>query len=413
MMGFLRSAFVIGRRDFVATVYTRTFIIFLVSPLLIVGLSIVFGNIAGQSARQSTRSAVAVIADQAGYAPIKAAYDRVTPAFGEGRLPELVRAEPDYDRALQTETLLASRDKRIVAVLTGGLDSPVLTGSLDEGDQVHSQMGAVIEEARHQRALDRAGISLPPVTVKLIKVEESAGSLVKKRAVTAIMGQMLLFMLTILLAGMLLSNLIEEKSNKVIEVLAAAVPVDAIFVGKLFSMFAVSFVGIAIWAGGGLAAAAIWSSHVGSNLPAPAIGWPIFVLLVVIYYAANYLLLGALFLGLGSQAASIREVQTLSMPVTVGQMLLLMLAMFANGQLNGPIGIAAAIFPFSSPLMMVSRAAQMGELWPHLLAIAWQAFWVWLTISLAASLFRRNVMKSGSGAGPRRRGLRGRSETRA
>lgn len=413
MMGFLRSAFVIGRRDFIATVFTRTFIIFLVSPLLIVGLSVVFGNIAGRSAQQSTRSAVAVIANQAGYAPIEAAYERVALGFGEGRLPELIRAEPDYDPALQTQSLLASKDKRIVAVLTGGLDHPILTGSLDEADRVHSQMGAVVEEARQQRALKGAGIALPPVAVKLVKVRESAGSLVKKRAVTAIMGQMLLFMLTILLAGMLLSNLVEEKSNKVIEVLAAAVPVDAIFVGKLFSMFAVSFVGIAIWAAGGIVAVAIWSSQVGSTIPTPAVGWPVFVLLVLVYYASNYLLLGALFLGLGSQAASIREVQTLSMPVTVGQMLLLMLAMFANSQLNGAIGIGAAIFPFSSPLMMVSRAAQMGEIWPHFIAIVWQAFWVWLTISLAASLFRRNVMKSGGGSDSRRRGAKARTVTQA
>jgi ABC-2 type transport system permease protein len=48
----------------------------------------------------------------------------------------------------------------------------------------------------------------------------------------------------------------------------------------------------------------------------------------------------------------------------------------------------------------------MEELWPHLVAIVWQVFWVWLTVSLAASLFRRNVMKSGSGPGARKRGAR-------
>ena len=42
---------------------------------------------------------------------------------------------------------------------------------------------------------------------------------------------------------MLLSQLIEEKSNKIIEVIAAAVPIDAMFVGKLFAMLAASIVG--------------------------------------------------------------------------------------------------------------------------------------------------------------------------
>jgi ABC-2 type transport system permease protein len=74
-----------------------------------------------------------------------------------------------------------------------------------------------------------------------------------------------------------------------------------------------------------------------------------------------------------------------------------MFASAAVGPFNGPIGITAALFPFSSPLAMIARAAQTPELWPHLLALAWQVLWVWLTIKISAALFRRNVMKSGGG----------------
>jgi ABC-2 type transport system permease protein len=180
-------------------------------------------------------------------------------------------------------------------------------------------------------------------------------------------------------------------------VLAAALPIDSIFAGKLFSMLAVSLVGITVWAAGALVAVAVWMKDPGS-LPEPAVGWPLFVILAILYYAANYLLLGALFLGIGSQANSVREVQTLSMPVTVAQMLVFLLASFAIGQPNNLLGLGAAIFPFSSPLTMVARAAQLPELWPHLLALAWQALWVWLIVSLGATLFRRNVLKSGGGS---------------
>jgi ABC-2 type transport system permease protein len=47
---------------------------------------------------------------------------------------------------------------------------------------------------------------------------------------------------------------------------------------------------------------------------------------------------------------------------------------------------------------MIARAAQLPELWPHLLALAWQALWIWLILSLGATLFRRNVLKSGGGS---------------
>jgi ABC-2 type transport system permease protein len=392
MNRLLRSAFVIGRRDFTATVYSKTFLLFLLGPLLIIGLSIVLGNATERMARDDLKARVAVIADPSDFAPILRARERLNPSFGEGGLPELVRIEPDYVIDAQVKDLLASTDQRILAVLTGGLARPRLTGAVSETGAIRSQITLILNEATQQRALARAGYR--PVQLKFVQINESAGSLASMRALTARSGQLLLFMLTVLLAGMLLSNLIEEKSNKVIEVLAAAVPVDAIFVGKLFAMLAVSLVGISVWGGGALIGFSLFPTD--ATLPEPAVGWTLFVLLVLLYYSANYLLLGALFLGIGSQAASVREVQTLSMPVTIGQILVFMFASFAVGPFNSFLGIAAALFPFSSPLAMIARAAQTPELWPHLLALAWQAAWVWLTIKLAAGLFRSNVMKSGA-----------------
>jgi ABC-2 type transport system permease protein len=59
------------------------------------------------------------------------------------------------------------------------------------------------------------------------------------------------------------------------------------------------------------------------------------------------------------------------------------------------MAIAGALFPLSSPLVMVARAAELPELWPHLIAIIWQALWVGLIVIVSARLFRRTVLKSG------------------
>jgi len=395
MMNLFRAAFVIGRRDFTATVYSRTFLLFLMGPLFIIGISFLFGAASAKMARQDLKANIAIVASKAEYGEIAAARSRLNPAFGEDELPELIHAEPDYVVDAQVKDLLASSDKRILAVLTGGIARPTLTGDVGETGTIRRQVQLMLDDVRQQRALAGAGTRLPPTDVRLVKVDESAGSLARVRSLTARVGQMLLFMLTVLLATMLLSNLVEEKTNKILEVLAAAVPIDAIFVGKLFSMLAVSLVGIAVWALAVIVGLQLWPSS-GGGLPQPAVGWPLFAILVVVYYSTNYLLLGALFLGIGSQAASIREVQTLSMPVTIGQLLVFLFASFASGAFNSFPGIAAAIFPFSSPLAMIARAAQTPELWPHLAAIVWQGLWVWLTVKLSARLFRRNVMKSGS-----------------
>jgi ABC-2 type transport system permease protein len=392
MIGFLRAAYVIGRRDFVATVWSRTFLFFLLGPLIILAISVLFGNVSQQAVRQDTRVAVAVITDVAEFEKIARARERLNPAFQDRRLPDLVWAEPAGDSESQIQSLLGSSRKRVLAVLSGGVDRPKLTGAITEQGIVSSQVELILDKARQNHALGRAE-EVPELEV--VRVASSAGSVATVRAVTARAGQLILFMLTVLLAGMLLSNMLEEKSNKVIEVLAAAVPVDAIFLGKIFSMLAVSLVGILVWGTSALAAATLWKGGM-VPLPEPAVGWPLFILMVIVYYSVNYLLLGALLLAIGSQASTVREVQTLSMPVTVGQMLILAFAFFAVGPYNSPIGIAAAAFPFSSPLAMVARAAQTPELWPHLLALVWQTLWVWLTVRMGASLFRRNVLKSGS-----------------
>jgi ABC-2 type transport system permease protein len=397
MMSFVQAAYVIGRRDFTATVFSKTFLFFLGGPLIIIALSVLFGNLSSKMARQDVQATVAVIASEAEFAPITAAHKRMGEVFREGVLPDLSRVEPDYDTGLQTEQLLAATDQKIVAVLTGGLARPTLTGSVREDGSVRKQIGLVLDEARQTQALAAGGRPFTPTDIRVVRVDESAGATATLRAMTARGTQLLLFMLTVLLAGMLLSNLLEEKSNKIIEVLAAAVPIDALFTGKLFSMLAVSAVGIAVWGVGAIAAILLWSEG-AIQLTAPAVGWPLFVLLTLLYYSATYLLLGAVFLAIGSQANSVREVQTLSMPVTVAQMLIFLFASFAIGQPNNLIGLSAAIFPFSSPLTMVARAAQLPELWPHLVALVWQAFWVWLVISLGATLFRRNVLKSGGGS---------------
>ena len=226
--------------------------------------------------------------------------------------------------------------------------------------------------------------------------DQSAGSLSSARSLTARAGQAVLFILTILLAGMLLSQLIEEKSNKVIEIMAAAVPVDAIFLGKLFAMLAMSFVGIAVWTAAGAAAIAIWTDAGLSGLPSPAVGWPMFLVLVIIYFAMSYLLIGATFLGIGAHASTVREVQTLSMPVTMAQVVIFGLASLGVGDPNGTEAVTAAVFPLSSPFAMLARAAEQGALWPHALALLWQALWVAVILHVAAGLFRRSVLKSGT-----------------
>jgi ABC-2 type transport system permease protein len=115
----------------------------------------------------------------------------------------------------------------------------------------------------------------------------------------------------------------------------------------------------------------------------------------VIYFGLNYLLLGAAFLTIGAQASTAREVQTMSLPVTFMQVLIFAFAAKAIGAPDSPTGLAAAIFPLSSPMAMLARAAEQSGLWFQLVAILWQVLWVALIVRYGAKLFRKTVLKSG------------------
>ncbi|HEY0311981.1 MAG TPA: ABC transporter permease [Allosphingosinicella sp.] len=404
MMSTFQAAWVIGRRDFTATVMSRAFVLFLLFPVLIIALSVGFSAATIKMRKQEDRAHVAVIASAAEFAPIGAARARLAPGFGDDFI-ELTRFDRDYDQADQTKRLLAATDKKLVAVLAGGLAHPRVTGPFDKNARVPRQIGAILTDAQRQAALEATHAAPPPARVDLVRVDESAGALAFERRQTGQIGQWLLFMVTVMLAGMLLSNFIEEKSNKVIEVLASAIPIDAVFFGKLAAMLTVSLCGLAVWVSAAAVGAHFWATG-DLTLPTPALGWPVFLLFCFLYFAMNYLLLGGLFLGIGSQASSVREVQSISMPVTIGQIVIFFVATLAGGDFNGPLGIGAALFPLSSPMMMISRAAQTPEIWPHLAALAWQALWVWIVVRLGGALFRRNVLKSGGSPakafGPRR-----------
>ena len=396
MKNILRSAFVIARRDFTATVFSRAFLLFLLGPLFPVLMAAIFGTIGGSALSQAERPVVAVVFNEPDFQALVAARQRLSDAIDMPAMVQLRHVPPEANAEAQKAQLLKSQSPPVIAVLDGGLGRPRLTGGVNADGTTIRQLRFLIEDARRYSAAPEVG----GPQVQLLPTKDSSGSLAPARALTARAGQTVLFLLTILLSGMLLSQLIDEKANKIIEILAAAVPIDAIFLGKLFAMLAMSLLGIAVWTAAGAAAIAMFTGQSLSSLPSPAVGWTLFLTLAVVYFMMSYLLLGSVFLGIGGQASTAREVQTLSMPVTMAQVVVFAVAATAVGDADSPRALVAAIFPLSSPFVMIARAAEQPQIWPHLVAIAWQLLWVALILHYAARIFRRSVLKSGPSRKP-------------
>lgn len=384
----LAAAFVVARRDFTAILFSRSFFFFLLGPLFPLIVGGLAGGIGQKVQENADRPVLGVAMSAADGGAIQRAYNQLVPQIGAS-LPEVIvvrqlKSGESFDAAAE----MRSNPANLAAIVSGTPSAPVLTGSPERIDQWQGRVALLCAQAQGQ------GPSIFPTVKAAPLAATTRADQTHSRVITAQLGQTVLFLLTMLLAGMVLSNLVEEKGNKIIEVLAAAIPMDAVFLGKLFAMLAVSWVGITVWAGVG---SVVWlaAGHSLADYPAPAVGWPAFFAFGVVYFSMGYLLLGSIFLSIGSMATTVREVQTLSMPVTMLQLVNFFFASFAMSQPGTTVELVAAIIPFSSPFTMLARAAQDEAIWPHLAVIGWQLVCVAALVRGGASLFRRRVMKSG------------------
>jgi ABC-2 type transport system permease protein len=387
-----RQIFIIAWRDFKAVAGTPTFLLFLLAPLFMILIGVAGGMGAGQvasNAVNATRIAVLTGAEDA--VRIKAAHDQLRAIIpGEGP-PQLEVIKPEADPEKQAAKLMASQTSDYVGVMLGSLEKPKIYHSINAAR--HGRYLAALAEGAERSRISGAINGKPLTRPQLIEARAAPRSIGGRQA-TASLAVFGIFFLTLFLAGQGVGMLAEEKSNKVIEVLAAAAPLESVFMGKLIGMFGVALLFVGFWTVLGLIA--LTTIAAGVPLPLnPAVPAPLFFILFALYFTTAYLLLAAVFLGVGAQAATIREIQMLSLPITVVQMLILGLSTTAASQPGTNLARFAEWMPYSSPFAMIARAANDPAILPHVFALAWQLLWVGITVWIAARMFRAGVLNSG------------------
>lgn len=391
----IRQTLTIARRDFIATVFTPIFLLFLFAPVIMGS----FGAIGGMGAATVAGSAqgktrIVAIVPPARAAIVATADKRLRALFRRDEAPPvltIIRAGPDP--AAQARAAIDEPGQDSPAVMFGDLGTPsILLAPLER--RSGNYLEAIAQEAI---SAERLGTNAPRVVATRTEVQRARTSIGGQNA-SAFFAVFGIFFLTLFLAGQVVGTMAEERNNKVIEVLAAAVPLEAVFLGKLLGMFGVAVLFVAFWG--------IVVSQLGMLLPpraatafadlAPAVGTPMFALLFLAYFTTAYLLLGSVFLGIGAQASTMREIQMLSLPITILQVGMFALSSAAASHPGSRLATFAEVFPLSSPFAMAGHAANASELWPHVAALAWQLLWVAIFITIGARLFRRGVLQSGS-----------------
>ncbi len=196
-------------------------------------------------------------------------------------------------------------------------------------------------------------------------------------------------------ANMLLSGVIEEKSNKILDTLLTSVtPLELLF-GKLLGVAAVSATLFLFWGalGGGLLSMAV--SRMGDSMMgqiASAFIEPRLIAAFVVGFVAGYLMYGAIFLALGSLCESIQEAQTLMGPVALVLAMPMLLIGPAMDNPNAPIIEAGSWIPIFTPFLLLIRApAGLG--WMDIAGMgALMAVSVVVLLGLAARVFEAGVV---------------------
>lgn len=204
----------------------------------------------------------------------------------------------------------------------------------------------------------------------------------------------MIFYMAALMFGMSIANsVLEEKQNRVVEILATAIPIRQILYGKVLGNSLLAFAQIALFAIVGL---------IGVNIAglAPDIGWLLGASgWFVAFFVAGFLALACIWAALGSMASRSEDLQSSTGPVIGALMAVLFLGIFAQGTLLKVVSFVPLVSSVAMPVRIVAGDVPVWQpVVSLLIALAAAA----ALVRLGERIYRRAVMHSGAALGWRR-----------
>jgi ABC-2 type transport system permease protein len=203
---------------------------------------------------------------------------------------------------------------------------------------------------------------------------------------------MLMFMVVLLTATPLMQGVVEEKMQRIAEVLLGSVRPFDLMLGKLLGMTAVSLTISAVYLGG--AWWAVRRSDYAPDVSADLVAW------FVAYQVLAALMYGSLFTAVGAACTDMKETQTLMWPVMVLVVVPLGLLGAVVQEPNGAVVTGLSFFPFATPMLMVARQAVPPGVpwWQPIVGIAEVLLTTLVCVWVASRIFRVGILLQGKGA---------------
>lgn len=188
----------------------------------------------------------------------------------------------------------------------------------------------------------------------------------------------LIYMFVMSYGAMVMQSVMEEKTNRIVELMVSAVSPFQLMLGKIVGIALVGLTQLAVWvlmltailtaAGqmfgtGGTGEATMMLSAL-MNLPFFEI-----TLLFILFFIGGYLLYASLFAAIGASINAQEDAQQFMTPIIVIMVFAMYAGLYSAENTNGPLAFWSSMFPLTSPIVMMVRIPHGVPLWQEFLSL--------------------------------------------
>lgn len=217
---------------------------------------------------------------------------------------------------------------------------------------------------------------------------------------------------------MIMKGVMEEKTNRIVEVLISSVKPFQLMIGKIIGVGAVGLTQFFLWIVlifiSNLGVGLILGSAAGNNPSMPGqpadidqeeiqmilsnlsdLHFAPILLVFIVFFLLGFLMYGALFAAIGSAAGDDGDLQSLTFPVSIPIVVSMIVMMNALSEPESPLAFWASIIPFSSPLIMPALMPFNPPWWQVLLSLVMLIGMLLLNVYIAAKIYRTGILLYG------------------
>ena len=184
----------------------------------------------------------------------------------------------------------------------------------------------------------------------------------------ALMLLTLLYMTVPMWGAAIMNGVIEEKSNRVVEVIVSSIPTSFLFAGKLLGVGAAGLTQVVVWVMT-MAGFGAYGAAATGGMPMPELS-PLLMVSFVVFFLLGYFLYGALYAGVGSAVNTQQEAQSLAFPVMMPMVLGFVFFPAVLGSPDSVFSVTLSLIPFFTPMLMFLRiTAVTPPMWQIALSV--------------------------------------------